>query len=116
MDSFLHKLINEGRLLQVTAADFNGKDFDGAPIVQVKSLNPETQPAVAWGDLIPLIEHVSARGGTDYAWFGIKDDCFNITWAGPGDFLYRPLGNDKKLLVIPGDFLKDQLKELGYES
>lgn len=95
------------RALMVTAADYNGAEFDGSPVEPLYPLKSgETVVAVApWffeaikADKI-LIE---ARGGTDYAWFGVKDDYNNVHWAGPGDMIANDLGC---LTVIPAAVVK----------
>ena len=108
----LKALVEDNRFVRVTAADFNGKDFDGAPLVPVKK-----DGDIKWLTMRECnIEPVVARGGTDYAWFGVKDDCYNITWAGPGDYLYRLHNYPCKVVVIPGPFLKPLLQALGYEQ
>lgn len=88
------------RAVKVTAADFNGKDFDGAPLVGV--FNGIDDVHALFPTLLSDKTLVEARGQTDYAWFGIKDDYNNVHWAGPGDYIVAMTPN--KLIVVPGAF------------
>lgn len=108
MASLLH------RALVVTAADYNGTEFDGAP---VRTLFPkdDTQTideVCPW--FMEALEKkkllIEARGHTDYAWFGVKTDGNNIYWAGPGDvILYNvPHGT---LTMVPACVVKYMERE-----
>lgn len=78
------------RALVVTAADYNGTQFDGSPVrplfpmaegETVNDVCPWLMEAIGKGKVL-----IEARGSTDYAWFGVKDGN-NVYWAGPGDVL-----------------------------
>lgn len=96
--------------VRITAADFNGKSFDGNPIVPLKG-NQTPQ----W--FLDAIEKkkikIDARGSTDYAWFGVVDEYYNDHWAGPGDRIvrlsYQIPGVDHRLyriVMVPGEFFE----------
>jgi hypothetical protein len=99
--------------VRVTAADFNGQSFDGAPLVPVNGEQDEeviTIIAKLMKEKSPKLR-IESRGGTDYAWFGIVDDYNNVTWAGPGDYIVgfkkeaTALVEERYVLrVVPSDF------------
>lgn len=93
------------RALVVTAVDFNGQSFDGCPVKPlfpslqdrpVAELAPWFNEAIEKGQIL-----VEARGNTDYAWFGVKDDVGNITWASPGDVIASVGPGGGRFIVIP---------------
>lgn len=84
--------------MRVTAADFNGKEFDGSPLVALKEPDGQLKALL----LSTKGVKVEARGCTDYAWFGIPDEYGNVTWAGPGDYIVTT--DYKTLKVVPGAF------------
>jgi hypothetical protein len=95
------------RALIVTAADYNGAEFDGQPVKPlyplksgetVVSVAPWFFEAIKAGKIL-----IEARGHTDYAWFGVKDDYNNVHWAGPGDMIARDMGY---ITVIPAAAVK----------
>ena len=101
MNFHLTNLVSQGRFLKIGGVDFNGKDFDGSPL-DIVALSVYTNRPVVREQLIGTnIAHITARGYTDYAWFGVADDYDNITWAGPGDFLYQLEPDGKKYVVVP---------------
>lgn len=106
--SKLQQLIAEHRLVKVTAADFNGKEFDGRPL---EPMNPKsTEKDLAWVKASGLL--IESRQGTDYAFFGARnDDMKEHVWAGPGDYLYNTGRKYNQVVVIPGIFLEGLLKE-----
>ena len=87
--------------MRITAADFNGTSFDGSPFEPVF----EEQSDLTWIDeaIAKKQLYVAARGHTDYAWFGVKDEYGNVTWAGPGNYLVylKPC-----ILVVPSLFIQ----------
>jgi hypothetical protein len=98
--------------VRVTAADFNGKTFDGSPLVVLREQDEElvTMLAVLNREEKPKVR-IESRGGTDYAWFGIVDDYNNVTWAGPGDYIVAFKKESSALTagrvilrVVPGEF------------
>ena len=102
----------------VTAADFNGKDFDGSPVEtlfpkpedqSIDQVAPWFQEAIKSGKIL-----VEARGCTDYAWFGVKDDYHNVHWAGPGDVIARIQLGD--LIVIPKPMVKHMKRLFRHEG
>lgn len=95
------------RVLEVTAADYNGKDFDGSPVKTlfpmeegktIKDVCPWFVEAIEKGQIL-----IEARGSTDYAWFGVKTDCNNVHWAGPGDLI---MYNRGYIVVVPSCIAK----------
>lgn len=97
------------RAVIVTAADFNGRTFDGQPFVPLLPLDEGGTMASTAPWLVKAIEEkrvlIEARGGTDYAWFGVKDEYDNVHWAGPGDMIVKePLSG--LLRVVPAMFVK----------
>lgn len=93
--------IDKNNMLKVTAVDYNGKEWDGTPLVQVGNI-PD------WARGNGLIDHgltLVESKGCDYAWFGFKDEYGNVTWAGPGDYIVKLNPTDKYLMVIPGKFM-----------
>lgn len=101
IEQVLAKLVSRENVVMVTAADFNGKSFDGAPLKLFGGI--DKMPA--W--LLEAEQNesilVEARGSTDYAWFGVKDDYNNVIWAGPGDYILNlGEGGKVKLVVVPG--------------
>lgn len=100
------------RILIVTAADFNGSDFDGSPVdtmfemaegESIKDVAPWFLEALKKEEIL-----IEARGSTDYAWFGVKTDCNNIYWAGPGDAIAYDMG---RLTMIPASVIKYMKRE-----
>jgi len=104
------------RAVLVTAADWNGRDFDGSPLTSVYPLKEgETlKDVVPW--FFEAVKEkfiiMEARGQTDYCWFGIKDRDHraNVTWAGPGDMIVYD-GLNGYLSVIP-QFMAKHLERL----
>lgn len=67
--------------VRVTAADFNGHDWDGSPF----SAMPEwLESAVGTGDVV-----VHMEGHTDYCLWRVKVDDGEWQTAGPGDWIER---------------------------
>jgi hypothetical protein len=105
--------------VRVTAADFNGKAFDGSPLEGVKSQD-ERNAMIALMEVAKV--EIGSRGCTDYAWFGVKDDYGNVHWAGPGDYVVAMLTDHTliadesriayKLMVVPGAFFDLYLSHL----
>lgn len=87
-------------MVRISAADFNGKDFDGAPF----------SPPADW--MIEAVQSgvvkIGTPGHTDYACFGIKGEYGEIIWAGPGDYLIRHKGR----IVVLFDHHWQILKQL----
>lgn len=80
----------------ITAADFNGRQFDGQPFKSVYPIMAEDWflEAIRSHDVL-----VQQRAGTDYAWFGVFDEYGNVTWAGPGDYI--TLLEEGRYMVVP---------------
>jgi hypothetical protein len=105
--------------VRVTAADFNGKEFDGSPLKGVKS-DDERNAMIALMEVAKV--EIQSRGCTDYAWFGVKDDYGNVHWAGPGDYVVAMMTDPSliadesriafKLMVVPGPFFDLYLSHL----
>ena len=105
----LHELLENKNVIKVTAADFNGKSFDGAPLVLAGHPPGTVMPSWVVSTLFPKI-NIEARGSTDYAWFAVPDDYGNVIWAGPGDYIIRkqwgPGEKDSSFTVMTGEALK----------
>lgn len=100
----IKELIAADRLVIVTAADFNGKDFDGSPLSPAKEGG-----SVQW--VIDAKPKIEARGSTDYAWFGFTGEGVDLTWAGPGDYLFNTLNKYYPVVVIPRVVMEALLAE-----
>lgn len=105
-------VLKSTNVLRVTAADFNGKTFDGAPIEIADS--PGKGPVPMWLAQAVKDEKILIDSrGCDYACFGVKSRDFlgDVVWAGPGDYLVN-LGTDDdvKIHVVCGPFMDMLLK------
>ena len=115
LNNLLQDLINDQRVVRVTAADFNGTSFDGSPIVPVHGTeNPE------W--LIKALKdrqiRISMDGGTDYATFIMLSHSGQVVRAGPGDYIVQRTKDT--FLVLDGEFLTmincENLQELAQQQ
>lgn len=106
----LKELIEFGHVVKITAADFNGKEFDGSPIEPVGALITPTWFVDAMEKLEIMANNV---GGTDYASFWVYGDCGTPVWAGPGDYIIQvPNGTANKYIIVH----RSLLQLLGYEK
>jgi len=103
----------DGNIFRVTAADFNGKEFDGAPLVSWDGKPFAVFPdylAEAMRQRIILIDNRNC----DYAWFGVeRRETGDVQWAGPGDFLVWPDPSNHDIFVVPGPVMKLILESIG---
>jgi DNA-binding transcriptional ArsR family regulator len=114
--SVIQTLINDHRLVKVTAADFNGTDWDGRPL---EPTNPKsTAENLSWAMNSKI--QAQSRAGSDYAYFGVKDEnTGDVTWAGPGDYLFDTRRQYNRVVVMPGVLIEELLKpqpELSLEA
>lgn len=95
----------EGRQVEaarITAADFNGKEFDGVPFTADEHLLTFIKQCAK-----DKVLDIHSEGCTDYARWVVKDEFGNALAVGePGDYLVRA-GN--KLTVVKGEIF-----ELGF--
>ena len=105
---FLDPQIDHTQILRISAADFNGKDFDGSPFSYVDQPLNGHPPAWLTAAVYNETLVIDARG-CDYAWFGVKSKEYmgQIDWAGPGDCLVN-FGTDEKpdIVVMPAALVK----------
>ncbi len=78
--------------ITVTAADFNGKTFDGAPLIRV-GISEEVFGSFLANDKISI----KGGGGTDYALWNVQTPD-GVVVAGPGDFI--AVGDHNQLTVL----------------
>lgn len=100
----IRQLIADHRFVQVTAADFNGTDWDGRPL---EPCNPKsTADDLSWAMSRKIV--AQSRGGTDYAWFCVKDENAptNEHWAGPGDYLFHTNDKYNPVVVVPKELME----------
>lgn len=105
--SNLKKLIEEGRVVRITAADFNGKQCDGSPVEVVGDIN--ASPGWLIEALTKQEIKMSNIGGTDYLSFCVNNQSGAPVWASPGDFIVQvpsESGTHNSYIVVQDAMLK----------
>lgn len=100
--------IDAKRVIKISAADFNGKDFDGQPLTLVGQHADRSIPAWMQAALLGGEISVGTPGSTDYASFGVKLENGTTMWAGPGDYIVAHAvgATFSQYFVVPWRFLQ----------